>query len=275
MKNVISFIIKYSAFIAFLLLEIISFYFIVNYNKSQKEIWLNSSNIFVGSINKHVQGVEDFFKLQERNDSLLTENARLLETIINYRVSSSNNSFQNFEEQDSTLNYELIPSKICSKTIHLRNNYITLCKGAADGIKSGMGVISNDGIVGIVKEVSEKFSSVLLIINSQSRISVKINSKNYSGNLVWKDEDIRKMNLIDIPKHAEIEKGDTISTSGYSVSFPKDIMIGTISDFQIKGGGNSFEIDVELFSDIGQLDYVYVVNFVNKEEKEEITEVYE
>jgi len=270
MQNVISLFIKYSAFIAFIFFEILAFYLIINFNKSQEEIWANSTNIFTGNINEKVQSVEDFFKLQKRNDSLLIENAKLLETIINYRVSSAENNFQAYEDLDTTLKYEVIPSKICSKTLHLRNNFITLCKGETHGIKVGMGVITNDGIVGIVKNVSKDYSSVLLILNSESRTSVKINSKDYTGNLVWKDSDVQTMDLLNIPKHAQVAIGDSVSTSGFSISYPADIYIGKISDVARKGGGNSFNIKVKLNSDISKLDYVYVVSFKVAEEKSQL-----
>jgi len=272
MSNVISLFIRYSAFILFILLEIISFQLIINYNKSQKEIWANSSNRLTGGINEYVQGVEDFLQLQNYNDSLLVENAKLLETIINYRVSSKDNIFQTFEEQDSSKDYRLIPAKVCSKTLNLRNNYMTLCKGSKDSLYVGMGVISDKGIVGIISQVSDNFSTVLMILNSESRTSAKISSKNYIGNLIWRKDNIRIMTLKDIPKHATIAVGDSVSTSGYSISFPEDIYIGKVSDYRSGSGGNSYDIDVRLLSDLSTVDYVYVVSYNKAEEKQEIIE---
>lgn len=272
MSNVISLFIRYSAFILFIVLEIISFQLIINYNKSQKEIWANSSNRLTGGINKYIHGIEDFFQLQRNNDSLLLENAKLLETIINYRVSSKDNLFQSFESQDSLLDYTLVPAKVCSKTLNLRNNYMTLCKGSQDSLKVGMGVISDKGIVGIISQVSDNFSTVLLILNSESRISAKINSKNYIGSIIWRKDDTRIMTLKDIPKHAAISVGDSVSTSGYSISYPEDIYIGNITDYRMDSGGNSYDIDVQLQSDLSTIDYVYVVSYKKAVEKKELKE---
>ncbi len=270
MRNIISLLIRYSAFIVFLTLECLSFYLIVNYNKSQKEIWANSSNMFTGGVNSYVQGVEDFFALQNRNDSLLIENAQLLETIINYRINSKDNSFQAFEDSDSTSNYSLIPSRVCSKTINLRNNYMTLCKGSKDSIQVGMGVLTEDGIAGIISQVSPDFSTVLMILNSESRTSAKIKGKNYFGNLLWRKSNPLIMTLTDVPKHAEIMVGDTIVTSGYSISYPEDVYIGTISDYSLRDGSNSYSIDVQLATDFSKTDYVYVVSYKLAEQKEEL-----
>ena len=271
MRNLLSLIFRFSALILFIFLEIVSFYLIVNYNKSQKEIWTHSSNLVSGSMNERLEGVENFFEMQKENDSLMLENAKLLETIINYRVSSKDNAFEDYESNDSLLNYTVIPTRVCAKTINLRNNYLTLCKGSQSGIEAGMGVISKNGVVGIVKSVTKNYATVLMILNSQSRTSAKINSKNYHGNLVWESDDPRTMTLVDVPKHAEIAIGDSISTSGYSICYPPDIYIGEISNYEILG--NSYNIDVKLNYDLAKLEYVYVIAFKQGEEKELLLEV--
>jgi len=270
MRNLLYLIFRYSAFLVFILLEIISLHLIINYNNSQKEIWSHSSNLLSGNLNQKVQKVEDFFTLQELNDSLFRENARLLETILNYRVSEDNN-FQNFESSisDTTLQYKLIPANVCGKTINLRNNFLELCAGTDAGIQPLMGIISKDGVVGIVKSASKRFATVQMIINSQSRISAMIQNKGNHGNLIWATDNIREMKLLDVPKHSNIEIGDTVVTSGYSISFPKHIPIGRIKDFNILGGSNNYDITVELDYDLAKINTVYAVNFIHAAEKQE------
>ncbi len=271
MRNLLLLIARFGSTILFVFLEVICFFLIINYNRSQKEIWAHSANLFTGSVNSKVQSTSDYFYLESVNDSLLTENAKLLAEIINYRIYSKNNEYQDFETQDSILQeYDFVPSRICGKTVNLRNNYITLCRGAKDSIQAGMGVISSDGIVGIVKNVSDNYAQVMTILHGQSQISSSIMSNDFHGTLVWEGEDARKMSLITLPKHAKIAYGDTIVTSGYSTVFPFGIQIGTISDFEIDGGGNSYKVDIDLFNDISNLSHVYVVKSKFVEEKEEI-----
>ncbi len=272
MRNLLYLIFRYSAFLVFILLEIFCLFLITNYNKSQREIWAHSSNLLSGNLNQRVQKLEDFFTLNAINDSLIRENARLLETIINYRIQSDSESFQAFESisQDSSINYKLIPAKVCDKTINLRNNFLTLCAGKSQGILPGMGVISKDGAVGIVRSSSENFATVLMLINSQSRISAMIKSKEYHGNLVWNSEEIREFRMVDVPKHADVAIGDTVVTSGYSISFPKFIHLGVVRDLRIIGGSNNYDIKVELGYDLARISNVYVIAFDKADEKIEL-----
>lgn len=270
MRNLLYLIFRFSALILFIFLEIVAFYLIVNHNESQKEIWSHSSNLVSGFINSKMEGVEDFFEMQNENDSLLIENAKLLETIINYRVSVKDNSFDLYENSDSLSNYDVIPARVCSKTVHLRNNFITLCSGSKDGIQAGMGVICTNGVVGIVKSVSKNYATVLMVLNSQSSTSAKIVSKEYHGNLIWESDDPKILSLVDVPKHANISIGDSISTSGFSTVYPPEIYLGKIQDFDVSG--NSYDIDVALDYDLSKLEYVYVVAFKEAEEKELVIE---
>ena len=149
---------------------------------------------------------------------------------------------------------------------------MTLNRGKSHGIKSNTGVITNNGIVGVVQKVSKNYAGVMSILHHNTRISAKLKSSDYFGSLVWKKNDARYMYLDAIPKHAELEKGDTIITSGFSTMFPEGIMIGTVSKAKIIDGSNFYEIKVRLSSDMNNLNHVFVVNNLLKEEQEALEE---
>ena len=105
------------------------------------------------------------------------------------------------------------------------------------------------------------------ILNIDMKLSAKINRNNYFGSLVWSGYESKKMLLEAVPKHADIQKGDTVVTSGYSTLFPEGIMIGTIDTFHIPSGRNFYEITVNLTNDMNAIQYIYVVNNLQKEEQ--------
>ncbi|MBA3901309.1 MAG: rod shape-determining protein MreC, partial [Bacteroidetes bacterium] len=70
-----------------------------------------------------------------------------------------------------------------------------------------------------------------------------------------------------IPKHAKLNIGDTIVTSGASTIFPDGIMIGTIAEYKLKDGDNFFKIDINISTDFGKLGYVYVIKNLMSQEQ--------
>jgi len=254
MRNFLLLIIKNGVHFIFIGLQILCFYLVINFNQNQREIYFNSSRLFVGKMNQEVTELNDYLNLKKITDSLASENASLIQQLINTEVSSR-------EVADSVVQmYAVTPARICSKTLNLRNNYFTLCAGKENGVNRSMGVISNHGVVGITRDVSNHYTTVLPLNNSLSRLSCSIQGKDYFGNLVWKSMNPISMKLEGIPRHAKISVGDSVITSGYSAIFPKGIPVGSISNFSFsdEGSGN-YNIDVKVFSDLSREEYVYVI----------------
>ncbi len=255
MRNLLLFIVKYGPFFLFILLEILCFTLIVKFNQKQKSIFLNSSNLFVGYINEKTSDAGSFLNLKDENEALRRENAKLLQKIINSNISKASSSLDTIDKS-----FTIMASNICSKTINLRNNFFTLCKGSNEGIQKGMGVIGNRGVFGIVSEVSENYAQVLSILHSQSRISVALKNKTHHGYINWDTSDPRYVTAFAIRKYADIAIGDTIVTSGYSTIFPKNIDVGVVESFKVESGGETFLTRVKLFEDYNSAKEVYVIN---------------
>jgi len=155
-------------------------------------------------------------------------------------------------------------------TTNKRNNYLTLNKGSNQGIAKDMGVITSTGIVGIVKEVSANFSSVISVLHKETKISAKVKKNGHLGTVIWTGGDYSNGELIDIPTHVKPVIGDTIITSGYSTSFPEGIMIGTISDFKIVKGDNFYTITIKFSTDFNNISYAYVIRNIMKDELDKL-----
>ncbi len=264
MKNIIYLLAKYGIHFLFLLLEVFCFYLIITYNKDQNEIFVNSTNIVATKLNTNVDRWQNYLRLEEENDSLQTQNAQLIKRFINADLINlvSEDSIQLESQQ-----YDLISTKICNATFHLKNNYLTLCAGKKHGIEKNMGVITQNGVLGQITSVSEHYSKVMSILHSQSRISAGIKRNNAYGSLKWNGHSPLELSLEAIPKHVDVQLGDTIITSGFSTIFPKGIEIGTIS--KVEKGNNNYKIKVELFNDPTKWDVTYVVvNHLANEQKE-------
>ncbi|NDP19656.1 MAG: rod shape-determining protein MreC [Paludibacter sp.] len=271
MKNLINFLIQYSVVFLFLLLEIISFSMIVNNREYQKNAFLSSSNYLVSGLYEWNNSVVEFFKLRAANDNLAEENTALKNQIIN--LHNKLTTLQP-ELQDSIrfhippeMEYQFISAKVINSSTNKLQNYITLNKGAIDGVKVDMGVISDEGVVGIVKTVSNRFSVVIPILNPKIEISCKFKRSNYSGSLLWSGADYRYANLTDIARHVELSLGDTLITSGLTITFPEGIPVGNIEDFKIKESDAYYKIKVKLAVNFRTLSHVKVINYLNYKEQ--------
>lgn len=271
MRNFIQFLVKNSFVFLFLFLEVIAFALLINNNNYQSSKFFNSSNYLVGNLYESVSNVTDYFHLKTTNSELAQHNAELLSVNINsftkiYGTTILINDTSYFQK------YVYTSAKVINNSTNQRENYITLDKGAINGIKPGMAVVNKNGIVGIVKNVSPNFSSVISLLHQKMSISGKIQKSEYFGSVVWDSDENnhRTATLKEVPNHVDIQNGDTIVTSGFSAIFPEGLPIGTIQYFEVPKGNNFYNIIIELTTDFKQLSHVYVVKSLQKEELDKL-----
>lgn len=273
MRNLFRFILQNHVFLLFLLLEIVSFIFIFNFNRYQKSSFLNTSGRITGMIYESYSKVEDFFRLPAANRQLAEENARLRMLL---GVSSSTPTLPDsllLRRTGGENQYRYIAAHVISTTVSRQQNFITLDKGLNDGIRPDMGIVTVGGVAGIITHVSPSFSTGLSLLNTRWNVSAKLARNNYFGSLVWDGTDYRRALLNEIPFHVELAVGDTIVTSGYSTFFPEGILLGTVESFEKEGGDNFYNIRVRLSVDFKSLSWVEVIENARKSEIDNITQL--
>ena len=272
MLNLWRFISKYNAFFLFIIYLTISIIFLLKNNDFQRSSTLNSSNQIVGSVYEKVNFINKYLHLTVANDSLVKENIKLRNQL---KSSFFDDSLVTKIVTDTInrVQYEYIVGEVVNKSITSRNNYITINRGAKHGIKKGMGVIGSSGVVGIVWNVSEDFSSIQSVLHEDTRINSSIEGTPYFGPLVWQGKDPFIVTLTDIPNQFDLKPNAKVITSGFSVIFPKGILVGTVLKSGVKGGGSFLDISVKLSTNFYALQYVYVIknNFATEQETLEAT----
>ncbi len=260
---------RFGAFFLFLLLEAIAFYLVVNFNENQNLIFISSANRLTGNVYQQVSSVQDYFNLTNVADSLADENARLRTQLESLGI-NENLGQDSVRQEDLNQYYEYVAAKIINKSIHQHNNSFTLNRGSKNNLQAHSGVISDKGVVGIVRKVSKHFAQVMPILHREAKISAAVKTTGYFGSLVWRGRDPRFMRLEDIPKYTAVNKGDTIQTSGFSNMFPTGITIGTVDTVWSDASSNFHNIRVRLIEEMANVEYVYVINNLRKEEQEAI-----
>lgn len=272
MFNLVQIFLRLGGFFVFLILEVICFTLVVKYNQTQKGIYTHSVNRATGAIDESTSRVSHYFSLDEENYRIARENTHLMERLLNAGIDTVGvlDTASIFSDS-STIKYTFLNAKIVKNSIRERHNYFTLNIGKDDGVEPHTGVITSDGVVGIVRKVSNRYSVAMSILHRQMRISAKVRGKDFFGSLIWADPTEKNLfDLNDIPKHAILEVGDTVETSGYSSIFPEGIMLGIIEETGITSGSYFYDIKVRSNLDMTNIQHVYVVKNLFKEEQTEL-----
>ncbi|MEL7120756.1 MAG: rod shape-determining protein MreC [Bacteroidota bacterium] len=265
MRNLFELILKNRNLLTFVLLELICFLLLIRFNINQRQIFFSSANRYTGQVYElYAQGL-NYFSLTAENTRLEKENEILRQKLQDFygEEDFQVDTFYTAEKDDPA--YRFISAKVIKNSITALDNVITINKGTKDGVEKDMGVADLNGIVGTVVDASENYAVVMSLFHRQTRVSAKISSNGHFGSLVWKENNpLQVMDIDDIPKHAVVNEGDTIITSGYSYKFPPGLLIGTIQAETIKSGSNFYSIKVRLVNDLSKLSNVYVIDYINK-----------
>lgn len=274
MRNLLDFLSRHNHWFVFLMLEVISFVLLFHYNSYQGSVWFSSANAVSGKVFEWNSAVGQFFSLTDVNRKLTERNIYLEREVemLTEQINKANKDTTAIERMQQSVmkGYETIPAKVVNSSLDKANNLITIDKGAADGVKKDMGVVSGTGIVGIVYLTSDHYSVVIPVLNQQSNISCTIKGRGYFGYLNWSGGSPEYAYINDIPRHAHFRLGDYIITSGYSSVFPAGIFVGRIKHVYNSEDGMSYRLKITLSTDFARLRDVCVINDKEMDKKLEI-----
>ncbi|WP_127139575.1 rod shape-determining protein MreC [Flagellimonas marinaquae] len=264
MQRIINFVLRYRNTFLYVFFAFIALVMTIRSHSYHQSKFFNSSRWVSGSIYGAGADVSSYFNLTKENKRLVEENQRLRKMLFNAQ-------FDSIQPLDSTLAvYQVLDAKLIKNSFTSPRNYVTIDKGESDGVHQDMGVITTDGILGIVENVSNNFATVQSVLNTKSNINAKIKGTEYFGSLIWDAKNYRVVQLIDIPRLVPVVVGDTIVTGGMSSIFPENVPIGTIKKYDLNASQSFYNIDVELFSDMANIKNVYLIENRDKEEIEEL-----
>ena len=247
---------RYVHVILFVVLEIICLSLVVNYNRSQNQILANSASQITGSIKTQTSRINNLLDLEKENAMLSEQNAELIREIIQLTDRIKNQD----APVDFDFDYGITPAKIRSQDIHSLRNKLLINKGKVDSIRVDQGVISYDGVVGTISNVSKNYSSAISLLNIDLKISATLKGQDYFGTVSWSGQSYETLDLDGIPNHAEIAIGDSVMTNGYSTIFPPGIMVGIVKDWSLEKSGEFFNIKLTPSVSFSKINNVMIID---------------
>ena len=274
MHNLLEFLAKYNHWFVFVILEVVSFVLLFQYNSYQVSVWFSSANAVTGKLYEWDSNVETFFSLTKVNQELTQRNAYLEQQVqqLSEKLTDAtkDSTFAQRSQMSLLQSYHLIPAKVVANSIDKPGNLMTIDKGRADGVRKDMGVVCGTGVVGIVYLVAEHYSVLIPVLNIKSNISCTIKNRGYFGYLRWKGGPSEYAYMEDVPRHAHFKLGDYVVTSGYSAVFPPGVLVGKVLHVFNSADGLSYRVQLKLSTDFAKLRDVCVIDDAPMRERLEL-----
>ena len=265
MYSLLNFLKKYNNILLFLILEVLCIIMLVNNLPYQKRKLTKVGNAISGRFFKTKTNCTNYFSLKEENQLRVEHNALLMSQLYN---SDNDDSVL---VDSASFEFRFIPAKVINNSVYNVNNYLLIDKGRRDGIEKDMGVICEKGVVGKVVNVTEHYSSVISMLHPYTIVSARFTDNQHIANVTWGNRDYRFGTVNDIPLHLNLEKGDTLVTSGFSNIYPADIMIGTIEEMLESDSKDFNSAKIRFSTNFSTLRHVFVIENLNQAEIDSLT----
>lgn len=264
MRNLLNFFIRYGAWFLFVFYAAISCFLMFQRNPFQHHVYLTSANAVVSGVYDVAANVTGYINLRDINADLQRRTADLESEVIALREHNRALRQQLLQDSlrttDSLGRFRFILATVVSNSVVNPYNYITVNKGRLDSIQPEMGVMDQNGVVGVVNTVSDHHARIISLLNPNFRLSCKLRGNDAFGSLVWDGKSPYEAILEELPKQVRFHKGDTIITSGYSAVFPEGIPVGTIIG-STRGEDDNFNtLRIKLLTDFSTLSTVKVIS---------------
>ncbi|WP_282629277.1 rod shape-determining protein MreC [Empedobacter sedimenti] len=270
MQYILNAIRRNGMLLIFVFLELIALFLVFKKNIYHETILASASTSFTGYVDDKIAKVTNFIHLPQTNKELMDENASLRERLVHLGIKDAKTKkFYKTDTLGYKQTYSFVPAEIVNNSIIKTQNLLTIDKGTNDGVEKGDGIITNNGVIGIVTYASKNYSRAISLLNKDININARIKGNQYFGTVKWDGKDPRYVQLLEIPKYIAVKKGDVIETDGKSPVFPEGIIIGTVVSKGIDETGE-LRIQVKLKQDFGNLAQAYVVTNLNKVEIQQV-----
>ena len=213
-----------------------------------------------GRVESSLSWIGRYFHALEENDILRAENIQLSSQLARSREADIENlRLRRLVGFVDTVAYNLEPARIIEKEITRQKNYLALNKGSAHGVKEGMGVLDERGILGKVIQVSENYAQVMSYLNMDFRVPAKVQPSQAQGIVRWEGINRGELLLEHVIKTESVQQGNLVVTSGYSSVFPPGYPIGIVEQVLPQPGKNQLLVYIKPTSPIDVVEHAFVV----------------
>lgn len=197
--------------------------------------------------------VTGFAQLQADKKRLQEENEKLREWYqMALLLDSENKSLRKLLNMAPMNEYTHVGARVMSDSGSTYAKSLIVGVGADQGAKKGDAVLSGNGLIGRIIDLSSNTSRVLLVTDFNSRVPVVV--ENTSQHAIMAGDNSVRPRLIHLPQESDISIGARVVTSGYGGIYPHGIPVGLVQQ-----GKNGSEYEIVLFADLDALQNVKIM----------------
>jgi rod shape-determining protein MreC len=278
-KNIFLFIRRYFNFLVFVILQVFCIFLIIQYSKYHAAMFGNTANRITGNVYKRYDNIDYYFHLKKTNDSLAKANERLYNLLKQNYLIADSLDVKNVVDSikiDSTLQqrrftYRL--AKVVANGVSSQNNYLVLYGPQVASMRKDMGVVdANNGVVGVITEVSGDYAVVMSLLHKDSKVSGKLFKTGETGMVTWDGHSPDYVTLSGISKGVKLKSGDSIITSGFSAFYPRGLLIGRIHEIYNDKTSSSYRISVKTAANFHNIEFAYGIDNAQQQEIKKLLE---
>jgi len=218
------------------------------------------------SVTSLVTNLISVAQVKSENENLRQVNAELMLRVNQLReYAIQNEELKALLGLKDTTKFPLISAAIISKSLSKTQNIITINSGNSKGVKPGMPVINDRGLIGIVNSTSDNYAIVRTLHNIDLKLTVKDERSRVDAVMKW---DGNNLIMVNVPKTYDIEPGDRIITSDISSIVPVPLPVGVVRGLSKVQTGIFNEVSVIPFVDFDRIENVFVLGIVESKEKD-------
>ena len=270
MRNFLAFIRRFQVLLIFALLQGVALTLYFSFMQFPRSQYLTTASSVTGSLMEVRNDLTKHFELSKSNDSLQSENIRLMENANAMSFISLDNGLVKINDTLHHQQYEYIPATVINSTYDKVNNYFTLNIGEAQGIEAGMGVFSGIGVVGVIHNTSEHYSVVKSVLTEAINIDIMLEKTGQFGLLKWNNRDARRGTMWGVSNDLDVKKWASVVTRGGGGIFPRGIPVGNVQSTEVVEGESLWDVTILFSEDYRSLQRVYVVKNLLKQEQEDL-----
>ena len=195
--------------------------------------------------------------VNEENQGLRSRIAELEDENLQYREAIvASERFQRLRHLRERKDMALVPATVIAQDLSPWFRSVIINRGASAGIATGMPVLADAGVVGVVAGTTPNAARVLLLVDPQSRIDVYVQRTRARGTVRGTAGEICAFEYV--VRDEDLQVGDLLLTSGLDRVFPKGLPIGRITALERRPYGLFLEAEIEPAVDLHRLEEVFV-----------------